>query len=369
MHGDVEMTSMHRRILCAAAILAALSMHARADVRVQDIAKLKGQRTNKLQGFGLVVGLSGTGDGGKYVNTMRALAAIHRRYQNPVVEMADLKANSNVALVAVEATIPEHGAREGEAVDLVVTAIGPAKSLAGGQLLTTPLQEATLTLLDVFALAAGKVELTDAENPTRGIIRRGAVLEQDFPYSFIHEGGITLVLDDTHASFPFAQMVARAINHEVAGPGINATSEGSSEPADLATAIGPKNVRVQIPEYERARPAGFISRVLQTSLFALPEQPARVLINRTTKNIAFTGTVTISPTILQIPGLGTLSIGGGATASAAAAGLDAQSAGGVEFQELLTTLAAVKLPPQQLVEAIEHLHRTGTLHAELIYTE
>jgi flagellar P-ring protein precursor FlgI len=323
-----------------------------------------------------VVGLAGTGDGGKYNNTLRALASLHRRYENPVLDLSDLKSNDNVALVAVEVTIPENGAREGQALDVVVSALGPAKSLAGGQLLTTPLQEATLSILNIFALAGGRIELTDIEQPTRGLIRRGATLEQDFFYNFISDNSITLVLDDTHAGFPFAQMVARAINHELAIPAFDDNAPDAQgvaiTPGELASAIGPKNVRVTIPGYEAAQPAGFVSRVLQAPLFAMPQQPARVLINRTTKNIAFTGNVTISPTILQIPGLGTVSIGGGGGAegdTAGVIGLDTQKAGGAEFQDLLNTLSSVKLPPAQMVEAVEHLHRTGTLHAELIYTE
>ncbi|MBU0640602.1 MAG: flagellar basal body P-ring protein FlgI [Planctomycetes bacterium] len=360
----------------AGVLLAQATLTVSAEVRVQDIARLQGQRTNKLMGYGLVVGLNGTGDGGKSANAMRALMALHRRYEQPVLDVAELRANDTVALVAVEVTIPEHGAREGQTLDVVVSALGNAKSLAGGQLLTTPLQDATLTVLDILAFAGGGVALPDSENQRRGIIRRGATLEQDFYYSFIDGEYITLVLPDEQAGFPLARMVARAINHELSSPAEGGAGERGemgllvveSAPAE---ALGPKNVRVRIPRFELARPANFISRVLQTPLFMLPEQPARVVINRTTKNISFTGTVTISPTVLQIPGLGTVSVGGagGQSGGAGVVGLDTAQAGGVEFQELLATLSKIKLTQQQMVEAVEHLHQTGTLHAQLVYTE
>jgi len=357
-----------------------LAATAVAEVRVQDIARLQGQRTSKLMGYGLVVGLDGTGDGAKAATTMRALASLHARYGQPVALADDLKGNKSVALVTVEATIPEYGAREGQTLDVIVASVGEASSLKGGQLLTTPLQYALFDPNDeatqaVFALAGGRVDLPDTENQRRGIVREGATLEADFFYGFILDQSITLVLSDEHAGFPLAQMVARAINHELANPQDGGLMD-RDERGKLVTrqapalALGPKNIRVWIPTYELAQPATFVSRVLETPLFMMPKQRARVVINRTTKNISFTGAVTISPTILQIPGLGTVTIGGGSTPPAPGViGLDTDNVAGVEFQELLNTLTKIRVSPQQMVDAVEHLYRTGTLHAQLIYTE
>ncbi|MFO0839418.1 MAG: flagellar basal body P-ring protein FlgI [Phycisphaerae bacterium] len=364
------MSKVRRTPIALTLAAAALSFAVRAEVRVQDIARLQGQRTNKLMGFGLVVGLSGTGDGGKYANTTRALMALHRKYEQPVVEANELRANNNVALVTVEVVIPEFGAREGQALDVIVAAVGPAKSLKGGQLLTTPLQESTLTIPDVLALAGGRIELPDVSAATRGFIRGGATLEQDFFYTFVEDGFVTFVLDESHAGYPFAQMVARAINHEIAGP---ASARGSGDgrgfvpaPGEGAVAIGPKQVRVRIPEAELAQPAGFITRALQTPLFIMPQQPARVVINRASKQVSCTGAVTLSPTVLQIPGLGTLTVG---TPTTSAPSESEAPPAGVEFQALLDAMAKIKLTPDRIIETVEHLHRTGTLHAQLVYTE
>ena len=372
---------------------------ARGEVRVQDIAHLQGERTNRLMGYGLVVGLTGTGDGEKYVSTMRALMRIHQRYHAPVLTDADLKGNRSVALVAVEAEIPAHGAREGQRIDVVVSAVGVAKSLRGGQLLTTPLQfsmfdEQDPTTQYILALAGGQVVTLDEATPTRGVVRQGATLEQDFLYTFVSDGCITLVLDDTHANWSWAHMLARAVEHELANPEAAVQLETASSrrvvDAQVAVALGPQSVRVRIPPYELGSPANFISRVLQTPLFMLPPQPARVTINRTTKNVALTGTVTVSPTVLQVPGVGTVLIGrtdsGPATALGAgpaakapadptAAGLGTASQGSppsppggpVDFNELLKALSTIKATPDQLINAIEHLHKTGTLHAQLQY--
>jgi flagellar basal body P-ring protein FlgI len=205
------------------------------------------------------------------------------------------------------------------------------------------------------------------------VIRAGCTLEADFFYNFILDGCLTLVLDDEHAGFQWAQLVARAINHELSNPAeIRARVRDAGEAGrvvvvpEAAEAIGPKNIRVRIPSYELPKPAGFISRVLQAQVFMTPTQPARVCINRTTGQVSFTGTVTVSPTIVQLPGLGTLAVGGGPAESRGGAG---ENEAGVEFQELLNTLSKLQLGPDQMVGFIEHLHGTGTLHAQLVYTE
>lgn len=359
-------------LVAAAAVLLGGAAVGEADVRVQDIAHLQGQRTNHLMGYGLVVGLPGTGDGEKYSATMRALMSLHQRYHAPVLATEELKGNNSVALVIVEADVPEFGARSGQTIDVTVSVVGAAQSLAGGQLLTTPLQYAMFNADDpgtqyVLALAGGPVQVLNEQQPTRGVIRQGATLEEDIFYTFIDGDRLTLVLDDVHAGWPWAHMVARAINHELARPDDPQNTSATGRrvvDAEPATALGPKNVVVHIPSWELADPANYISRVMQTSLFMLPQQMARVVINRTTHQVSFTGAVTVSPTILQIPGVGTVLVG---KPSSATAGSAADEAEPVEFRELLSILSAIKVPPEQLVNAIEQLHQSGSLHAQLQY--
>lgn len=368
-------TKFSTRVIACAAALAAFQTIAAADTRVQDVARLKGQRTNKLMGFGLVVGLNGTGDGGEVNTTRRALMALHQRFEQPVLDIDELDSR-NIALVAVEASIPEYGAHEGQEVNVVVSALnGSTKSLKGGQLLMTPLQDASLSIPDIIAVAGGRIDLPDADVPTRGIIRRGATFEMDFVYSFIENGNITLVLHDTSSGYQWADIVARAINQELASPrnaldtGAAGQSSQNAEP-DAAVAIDPKHVRVKIPPWELPRPAWVISQILQTPLFVTPYPAARIVINRTSGKITVSGNVTISPTVLLIPGLGTVTVGSGQQAqNPGVVGLDTQKIGGVEFQELLETLSRMKLSGQQLIETIEHLHASGMVPAELKYTE
>lgn len=362
-----------RKNTLAPLLAIALSCSAVADMRIQDICKLQGQRTNKLAGWGLVVGLDGTGDGAKSPATLRALAQLHKVYHAPVADLKELIANNNVAIVSVELTIPEFGAREGQAIDVVVSAVGTAKSLKGGRLLMTPLQDATLTVPNILAHAIGRVDVLDPKNPKNGVIRKGGTLAEDFLYNFIEDGIITLVLDDAKAGFAWAQIVARTINHELTNPAGNIGPDGSVvvQP-EVALVADARNILVRIPDAELQRPAGFISRVLQARLFGAPDQPAVVVINRVTNQITFTETVTIAPTVLQLAS-GTLSIGGtGGTQSASGnstVGLDSTKSAGVGFQELLSTLTKLQLPADQVVAAVEQLHATGTLNAQLLYKE
>jgi flagellar basal body P-ring protein FlgI len=260
---------------------------------------------------------------------------------------------------------------------VVVSVLGAAQSLQGGQLLTTPLQYAMFDPQDpatqqIFALAGGRIELLDPEVPTRGVIRGGATIEADFYYSFIEGQSITLVLNDAHASWTWAYVLANSINH-AEGEIAMAQRYDRSEPrrvrqVAVAQALGPKNVRVRIPDPELINPAYFISRVLQVELFAPPEPRARVTINRLTKNVSFTGNVTVSPTVLQIPGFGAVSIGQPPDDPLQPAA-PAEADESIQFEELFDTLSALKVPPELMIDAIEHLHRTGTLHAELRYVE
>lgn len=373
--------SWSARVVAVIAIALITSAACSADVRVQDVARLQGQRTNKLSGWGLVVGLDGTGDGAKSPATLRALMELHKVYHAPVLETKELAANNNVAIVNVEVTIPQFGAREGESLDAVVSCVGTAKSLRGGRLLTTPLQDSMLAIPNILALATGRIESNDPKNGKVGIIRGGCVLEEDFTYGFVQDNSITLVLNDAKAGYSWGQVVARAINFEVANPaeeqddtkGTGGRIVVQEEPA---VAINAKCVRVRIPAAEQVRPAAFIARVLAARLFTTPESPATVVINRTTNQVSFTENVTISPTILQLPGLGTISVGGAPAGPGGAAppagsivGLDSGKVAGTAFQDLLNTLAKLQLPPEQVVQAVEHLHRTGTLHAQLVYAE
>src|SRR3954463_4307581 len=125
-----------KRYLIILVLLFATNAYA---VKIADITRLGGQRTNVLTGLGLVYGLKGTGDGGDFMPAIKPLAAMLSKYSDPstIKELANAQ---NVALVSITATLPADGVRDGESIDCYVTSIGAATSLKGGRLFVTPMQ-------------------------------------------------------------------------------------------------------------------------------------------------------------------------------------------------------------------------------------
>ena len=241
--------------------------------RVGDITHLQGQGQNILVGYGLVTGLNGTGDGGKYLPTMKGLAAMMARFGVRVDSIDDVQSAKNVAIVTIEAIIPDHGAREGELLDVTVTAHA-AKSLMGGRLMSTPLIYNDRNVDGLFAFAHGMIAVTE-DIPTAGVIRDGARMETDVvinvlatgtdlrsagfrnPWVQAGETYITLVLDDTHAGWSMAAAIAQAVDKELS---ISANVER------VALALDSKNIAVLVPKHQRGDPASWIRDVERTPL-------------------------------------------------------------------------------------------------------
>ena len=220
-------------------------------VQIGDLVRVKGSEKSTLVGMGLVVGLKGTGDGGKFRPAMDPLARVIRHFIDESTLVGELKDSKNVALVALEATTSASGTREGDRVDVYVSAVGSAKSLAGGRLLMMPM---TGPLADspVFAFASGAVSIEDIEVPTAGIVRQGAQLVSDIPARFVKNGRLTLVIKDANATFQTATTIASTIN-----------AFDPDEP-DTAMAVDQKNIVVKIPQAELQRPTLFIAEILRT---------------------------------------------------------------------------------------------------------
>ena len=169
-------------------VLAALGLwpqQARARVRLKDICSIYGQREVKLTGIGLVTGLNGTGDGGKNLPAIRALATAMKLMNAPVLDFKELKDADNFAIVFIEATVPKHGARRGQKIDCYVTSFMGAKSLRGGRLLLAPLETAEVKDDKARGLASGAIVIEDANNELVGRIPAGVTLIDDFVRDFI----------------------------------------------------------------------------------------------------------------------------------------------------------------------------------------
>lgn len=365
----VPRAHMRRRIWMG--VVAVLSFWAVAPpvhaVRIKDITHLKGRRENRLIGYGLVVGLSGTGDGSKYETTILTLQSLLTKLSTPV-PAAMLKDSKNVAVVLVDAVLPENGVREGDAIDVQVSSIGAAKSLLGGRLVMTPLQGPGLDR--IFAWAGGSVRLPDTKNKASGVIRNGAVMEADVIHNYISgEGRITLVLEDDFASWSWAAAIAERVNEDASEVG---------RIRRLARAEGPKNVVVQIPESSLQDPAGFIASIEQIELL-LPPTEARVVINRRTGTIVISEDVEIGPAVISHNGMSITTVRpprkpteeNPEVEQRYAASINASSteASGTKLQDLVDSLNALHVPASDIIEIIENLARGGKLTGKLEFSE
>lgn len=338
-------------------------------VKVADITRISGQRSNVLTGMGLVLGLKGTGDGGDFGPAIRPLVSMLRKMGNPVTEQ-DLQDASNVALVTITVTIPPHGAHAGDRLDVYVTSMGAASSLRGGRLFITPLLGPTGDAwIDPetgqpmpFALAEGAIELEDPASPQVGVIKGGAVMEADLPAHYIENGRLTLILEAPAADWTTASAIAKIINDAE-----NTAGE------ILAVAKSATVVEVIIPPSERERPDSFISRVQRLPVPMLPTE-ARVVINERTGTMVLTGDVEISPVVISHRGLTITTVRpepvpsprNPVVDSRNVIAMDTTGQGGAKLRDLVAAMDQLKVPAQDRITIIKELHKTGKLHAKLI---
>ena len=280
-------------LLLLALILGALPGIASADsavTRIKDISKVQGVRSNQLMGYGLVVGLDGTGDGSSSGETVQSIANMLISY-GITVNSSAIKLK-NVAAVMVTATLPPF-VREGDSLDVTVSSIGDAKSLRGGTLLQTPLRAGNG---EVYVVAQGGVSTggftagsggtsTTKAFPTVGIAVNGGIVERSVEDDDIGSGG-RISLSLSRPDFTTASRVAGAINAQY---------------GSIAQASNPGRVDVAIPSYFRGNVVSFIASI--EDLPVRPDNMARVVVNERTGTIVMGGDVSVDAVAITQGGL------------------------------------------------------------------
>jgi len=269
-------------VLLAMAVITANT--ASAD-RIKDLASLAGVRSNQLLGYGLVVGLSGTGDGDLGI-TLQSLQSMVSRF-GMVAEQDGLD-GSNAAVVIVTSELPAF-IKPGQTLDVTVSTLGAAESLRGGTLLMTPLLGVDG---ETYALAQGNLVVgglgVSAEDgssltvnvPTVGRVPQGATVEKMVDSPFIT--GEYLVLNLHRADFSTAANVAEAINVVFGG--------------DTAVPIDASSIRVRAPA-DPAQKVSFTSLIEQVEVQP-GEPPAQVIVNSRTGTIVIGGNVQVTPAVI-----------------------------------------------------------------------
>lgn len=384
-------------------------------VRIKDIAYIEGVRDNMLVGYGLVVGLNGTGD------TLRAspftkatLVSMLDRLGvgTRLADGADRALNTrNVAAVMVTAKLPPF-ARQGSPIDVTVSAMGDAKSLRGGTLLVTPLLGADS---EVYAVSQGSLASSSFEVsgrtgssttkgvPTTAMISNGATVERESPYALSDLKAIKLSL--RNPDLTTARRIEEAVNENV---------------APIASAMDPTTIQLTIPERYQKRPMPLLTDI--ENLRVVPAQTARIVLNESEGIIVMGNDVRVSTVAvshgslvvtvkeeydvsqpqapLVIGGSGDTKISGnqggagGAGEGASGGGdINVGSKGGdgiqtvvipkstvaaqetgkrmivlessVRLQDLVDALNALQLPASDLSAVIRSIHAAGAIHAQL----
>jgi flagellar P-ring protein precursor FlgI len=344
-----------------------------AATRIKEVASVQGVRANQLVGYGLVVGLDGTGDQSQGAPfTAQSLTAMLSQMGVAVPPGVTLSAK-NVAAVMVTASLPPF-AQPGQPIDVNVSSMGNAKSLRGGLLVATPLKGADGA---VYAMAQGNLLVGGAgasaagskvqiNHLSAGRIPQGATVERSVPTPLAQ--GEFIQLDVMSADFATARDVARAIN--------KSKGEGT------AWAQDGRVVRVRAPQDMHARVA-FLADVENLNL-ELAKPAARIVLNARTGSVVMNEAVTLAPcavahgslsvTISSTPVISQPNpLGRGDTVQAEKADITiAQQAGslvqmpaGTKLADVVKALNALGATPQDLLAILQAMKAAGALSAEI----
>ena len=378
-----SLSSWLHGLLGALVLAAALAPHAAHADRVKDLTSVAAMRTNQLVGYGLVVGLQGTGDGADVSFTTQSMKAMLSRLgvslEGPLSDF-DTAANAgsidikNAAAVMVTAELPGF-AKPGQKIDINVSAIGKATSLRGGILILTSLRGVDG---EIYALAQGSVTATGIDAsaagskvaigvPTSARVPSGATVERavDNPFATAEQ----LVLNVRESDFTTTTAIINAINGRFG--------------SDVASALDGVSIAIRAPQ-DLSQRVAFMSMI--ENLEVLPgDPPARVVINSRTGTVVISRNVRVTAAAVSH---GTISVAISATndivqpgafaqgQTAAVQNADIQVAEpnkpmflfqpGVDLRQIVDAVNQVGATPSALIAILEALKSAGSLRAELV---
>lgn len=341
--------------------------------RIKDIADFEGIRDNQLIGYGLIVGLNGTGDNIKSVDfTKESLISMLDKI-GINARGGQIKAK-NIAAVMVTANLPPFS-KQGSRIDVNVSALGDAKNLQGGTLLATPLTGANG---EVYAIAQGQIAVGAASAksggssivkgvPTSGKIVSGAIIENEIPFELESLKSINIAL--RNPDFTTARRVSDAINAMMGTLAAKATDPGT--------------IVLSIPQSYDGKIVDLMTKVEQ--LQVQPDQLARVVIDESSgvvvigKDVKINrlaiaqGNLTIK--ISDVPLVSQpLPFSNGETVTTVASAIDISESvdaklsvvdGGINLQELVDGLNSLGVTPRDLISILQAIKASGALQAEI----
>ncbi len=338
--------------------------------RIKDVARFEGVRDNQLLGYGIIVGLDGTGDKGKAAS----ISIINMLTRMGITMSSSDLSTKSIAAVVVTSTLPPF-AKPGMKIDALVSTIGDAKNLQGGTLLLTPLKGPDGK---VYGLAQGPISIggfsaegdaasVQKNHPTAGKIPDGITIEREPVFSLGNGNDIRLFLKK--ADFATADEISKKINIALKGR--------------YASTIDPSAVRLVIPVEYKSNIVGLIARV--DTLDVQIDMPAKIVINERTGTVVIGKNVRISPVAIAHGSLA-IEINEKSMVSQpqpfAPAGADTKiiprtgivvteqksslvPVSGVTLGDVIKALNVLGVTPRDLISILQALKAAGALQAEL----
>ena len=342
--------------------------------RIKDVASVEPARTLQVIGYGLVVGLNGSGDTQRSTFTLQSVSSMLKRF-GITVPQTDLRLR-NAAAVMVTASVPG-SSKEGTSCDVIVSSMGDATSLQGGTLLLTPLSvvDGTVYAMAQGPLSVGGMSIRANGNEIRknhtaaGRIPGGAILEKSISTGLKLDSTIVVIL--FQADYTTASRIAEAVNAKLGGA--------------LARALDGSSVRINVPQQFQAegKLVDFISTIELIEI--TPDVIARVIVNERTGTVVIGGNVSILPVAISHGGLNIEiesvpvvsqpnPFSQGQTVATqltrVAAGEDTTSVVAINgvstVQDVAKALNSLKVAPRDIIAIFQALKEAGALKAELI---
>ena len=340
--------------------------------RVKDITRLEGVQANMVSGIGIVVGLKGTGDKGKFLPMVRAYAQQMKVFGHYILEMKELENVDSVALVKVMAELPPfHG--KGDRVDVTIAALGPASSLEGGKLLVSYLAGPNIKYdpdEPVRIVAHGSI--TIAKTSTTGRIPQGGMIVTPFVSDeIVKDGHIAFLLSDPRADWATAEAIAEAIHNDYAGiqsvidTEFGFSSESKKPLRKIARAVSANRIQVLLPEEYKDNAPGWINRCQKVVVPDLLGE-ARVVIDETSGTVVMTGNVEISPVIVAHKNLKITLSATPLPGTITNVGAIPEAQAGSQLAQLVDVLRRMNVAPADLIEIFKKLDAAGVLNAKLV---
>lgn len=365
---------MKRTLHIVAIVLLCAALPAGAAQVLRNLVDVEGVRENQLLGYGLVVGLQGSGDSTQFKSSSQSVANMLKQFGVKLPDGTDARSR-NVAAVMVSAVFPP-GYRRGQTIDITVSSLGDAKSLRGGALLLTPLHAADG---EVYALAQGNVVVggvaaqgrsgssVTVNTPTSGRIPNGASIEREIESDFDSGPSVRLSLRRPH--FQTATNIVQAINRRFGG--------------DIASTRDATSVEVLAPAEPTQRVA-FVAQLAALAVDVGASEP-KVIFNSRTGTVVISDGVTVRPAAVSHGALKVVinesavvsqpaPFGRGETVVVPRSGVSVEQGGGRMFawpggtrlQLIIDVVNSIGATPDDLMAILQALDQAGAIDGELV---